>query len=73
MSRKTILLAEKLGVPVVIDFSGCPGDSVHSPSYPNWVTCPWPPDYLETLRLAVGGSGTPYLDQAGASSPPITA
>src|SRR5579862_5024667 len=25
-SRKTILLAEKLGVPVVIDFSGCPGD-----------------------------------------------
>ena len=27
ISRKTILLAEKLGVPVVIDFSGCPGDS----------------------------------------------
>ena len=26
-SRKTILLAEKLGVPVVVDFSGCPGDS----------------------------------------------
>ncbi len=26
ISRKTILLAEKLGVPVVIDFSGCPGD-----------------------------------------------
>ena len=25
-SRKTIQLAEKLGVPVVIDFSGCPGD-----------------------------------------------
>src|ERR1022692_3557396 len=26
-NRRTILLAEKLGVPVVIDFSGCPGDS----------------------------------------------
>src|ERR1700674_3477473 len=26
-SRNTILLAEKLGVPVVIDFSGCPGAS----------------------------------------------
>src|SRR5271157_1411588 len=26
-SRKTILLAEKLGVKTVIDFSGCPGDS----------------------------------------------
>ena len=27
VSRKTVLLAEKLGVPVVIDFRGCPGDS----------------------------------------------
>src|SRR5579884_1720422 len=27
VSRKTILLAQKLGVPVVVDFSGCPGDS----------------------------------------------
>jgi len=38
-SRKTVLLAEKLGVPVVIDFSGCPGDSDKA-KYPNWVTCP---------------------------------
>src|SRR3984893_2282275 len=28
VSRKTILLAEKLGVPVVVDFSGCPGGSL---------------------------------------------
>src|SRR5205814_386773 len=27
VSRKTILLAQKLGVKTVIDFSGCPGDS----------------------------------------------
>jgi sugar phosphate isomerase/epimerase len=47
-SRKTILLAEKLGVPVVIDFSGCPGDSDKA-KYPNWVTCPWPPEYLDVL------------------------
>jgi sugar phosphate isomerase/epimerase len=46
INRKTILLAEKLGVPVVVDFSGCPGDSPHSTA-PNWVTCPWPPDYLD--------------------------
>src|SRR5438094_3446115 len=26
VSKRTILLAEKLSVPVVIDFSGCPGD-----------------------------------------------
>src|SRR3979411_1000055 len=31
--RKTIQLAEKLEVPVVIDFSGCPGDSDKS-KYP---------------------------------------
>src|SRR5271168_1124567 len=30
VSRRTILLAEKLGVPVVVDFSGCPGDSLQS-------------------------------------------
>jgi len=49
VSRKTILLAEKLGVPVVVDFSGCPGDSPAAKA-PNWVTCPWPPEYLEMLR-----------------------
>jgi sugar phosphate isomerase/epimerase len=48
VNRRSILLAEKLGVPVVIDFSGCPGDSDGS-KYPNWVTCPWPPDFLDVL------------------------
>ncbi len=48
VSRKTILLAEKLGVPVMVDFSGCPGDSPNATA-PNWVTCPWPPDYLKVL------------------------
>ena len=48
VNKKTILLAEKLGVPVVIDFSGCPGDSDNA-KYPNWVTCPWPPDFLDLL------------------------
>ena len=45
----TIRLAEKLGVKVVIDFSGCPGESDDAKK-PNWVTCPWPPDYLEILE-----------------------
>jgi len=48
-SRRTILLAEKLGVQTVIDFSGCPGDSDHA-RFPNWVTCPWPPDFSELLK-----------------------
>jgi sugar phosphate isomerase/epimerase len=47
-SRKTILLAEKLGVSTMVDFSGCPGDSPNATA-PNWVTCPWPPDYRKVL------------------------
>jgi len=49
VNRRTILLAEKLGVSAVVDFSGCPGDSANA-KRPNWVTCPWPPDYLEILE-----------------------
>jgi sugar phosphate isomerase/epimerase len=59
VSRKTILLAEKLGVPVVNDFSGCPGDSETS-KRPNWVTCAWPPDYLETLDWQWNEKVIPY-------------
>ncbi len=59
VSRKTIRLAEKLGVPVVIDFSGCPGDSPKSTG-PNWVTCPWPPDYLEILKWQWDEVVAPY-------------
>ena len=46
--EKTILLAEKLGIERVCGFSGCPGDSPNS-LYPNWVTCPWPDDFLQIL------------------------
>ena len=59
VSRKTILLAEKLGVPVVVDFSGCPGDSADA-KYPNWVTCPWPPEYLDLLRWQWEEIAAPY-------------
>ena len=58
-ARQTIRLAEKLGVPVVIDFSGCPGDSDHA-KYPNWVTCPWPPEYLDVLDWQWEKKVTPY-------------
>ena len=59
VSKKTIRLAEKLGVPVVVDFSGCPGDSPNA-KYPNWVTCPWPPEYLEVLAWQWDKVVTPY-------------
>ena len=59
VNRRTILLAEKLGVPVVIDFSGCPGDSDKA-KFPNWVTCPWPPDYLDLLAWQWDKKVAPY-------------
>jgi sugar phosphate isomerase/epimerase len=49
----------ELGVSVVVDFSGCPGDSAQSTS-PNRVTCPWPPDYLEVLDWQWNEVVTPY-------------
>jgi sugar phosphate isomerase/epimerase len=58
-SRRTIRLAEKLEVPVVIDFSGCPGDSDKA-KYPNWVTCPWPPEYLDVLAWQWEKKVEPY-------------
>ena len=59
INRKTILLAEKLGIQVVVDFSGCPGDSPKAKA-PNWITCPWPPEYLEVLDWQWSEVVTPY-------------
>ena len=58
-SKRTVRLAEKLGVSVVIDFSGCPGDSDKA-KYPNWVTCPWPPEYLDVLAWQWERKVIPY-------------
>jgi sugar phosphate isomerase/epimerase len=58
-NRKSILLAEKLGVKTVIDFSGCPGDS-DSSKLPNWSPTPWPPDYLEILKWQWEKKVIPY-------------
>jgi len=63
-SRKTILLAEKLGVKTVVDFSGCPGDSPNA-KFPNWVTCPWPPDFLDILNWQWDEVVTPYWKAHG--------
>lgn len=43
-----VRLAPKLGTDVVINFSGCPGGSPKD-TMPNWVTCPWPPEYSAIL------------------------
>jgi sugar phosphate isomerase/epimerase len=45
----TIKLASLLKVRTIIDFSGCPGSDPKA-TRPSWVTCPWPPDYLDALE-----------------------
>ena len=63
--RNAVLLAEKLSVDTVITFSGCPGDSDGS-KYPNWVTCPWPEDFLKILDWQWNEKLIPYWREAGA-------
>ena len=41
-----------------------PGDSP-SASKPNWVTCPWPPDFLDILEWQWNEVATPYWRDAG--------
>jgi sugar phosphate isomerase/epimerase len=57
--RRTIALAEQLGVPIVNAFSGCPGDS-DTGRFPNWVTCAWPPEFLELLDWQWRDKVIPY-------------
>ena len=63
--RNAVLLAEKLGVDTVITFSGCPGDH-EGAKYPNWVTCPWPEDFLAILDWQWNEKVIPYWQEAGA-------
>jgi len=57
--HKSIRLANLLEVPVVNTFSGlpagAPGDTM-----PNWVTCPWPPHFLEILDYQWNEVAIPY-------------
>jgi sugar phosphate isomerase/epimerase len=61
--RKTVVLAEILEVPVVVTFSGCPGDS-DTARHPNWVTCPWPPEFLDILDWQWEKKIFPYWREA---------
>lgn len=62
--RKSVRLAQLLEVPVVNCFSGAPGGSPED-STPNWVTCAWPPYYLEMLKYQWEEVGIPYWQAAG--------
>jgi sugar phosphate isomerase/epimerase len=57
--RRTVELAERLEVPVVNAFSGCPGDHPGA-KYPNWVTCAWPDDFSKVLSWQWEEKVIPY-------------
>jgi sugar phosphate isomerase/epimerase len=61
--RKTVRLAGMMEVPVVVTFSGCPGDS-DAARQPNWVTCPWPPYFLDVLDWQWEKKVVPYWRDA---------
>jgi sugar phosphate isomerase/epimerase len=65
--RRTLELANELGVGTVIGFSGCPGDGPGA-SQPNWVTCAWPPEYLEVLEWQWNERALPYWSEQAAAA-----
>ncbi|MBE6640382.1 MAG: sugar phosphate isomerase/epimerase [Ruminococcaceae bacterium] len=58
-------IAAALEVDTVVCFSGCPGDCEESKN-PNWVTCAWPPDYLEILEWQWNEVLIPYWKKTAA-------
>jgi sugar phosphate isomerase/epimerase len=57
--RATVELAQRLEVDVVVAFSGCPGDHPEA-RRPNWIVCPWPPDFSEALAWQWDQRVLPY-------------
>jgi sugar phosphate isomerase/epimerase len=63
--RRCVRLAQRLGVEVVTTFSGCPGGAPGD-KHPNWVTCPWPPEFLDILNYQWERVVIPYWSKTTA-------
>jgi sugar phosphate isomerase/epimerase len=61
--RKTVLLAERMDVKVIVGFSGCPGGTA-ADTQPNWITYRWPPEYNEMLQWQWKEKVIPYWKEA---------
>jgi len=61
--RRTVLLAERLGVKVIVGFSGCPGGAPGDKT-PAWVTYTWPPEHAKALEWQWKEKVIPYWEQA---------
>lgn len=62
--EQTVEVAERLGVRVVILFSGCPGDGPEA-RRPNWVTSAYPPEFQDILHWQWSERIIPYWQRAG--------
>jgi sugar phosphate isomerase/epimerase len=61
--RRTVRLAQLLEVPVINTFSGLPAGAAGD-TCPNWVTCPWPPHFLDMLDYQWNQVAIPYWKEA---------
>src|SRR5450432_1019048 len=61
--KRTVLLAEKLGVKVIVGFSGCPGGTA-TDTQPNWITYRWPPEYAQMQDWQWKEKVVPYWKEA---------
>jgi sugar phosphate isomerase/epimerase len=61
--RRTVLLAERLGVEVIVGFSGCPGGNA-TDTMPNWATYRWPPEFAQILDWQWKERVIPYWKEA---------
>ena len=61
--RRTVLLAEKLDVKVIVGFSGCPGANP-TDANPNWITYRWPPEYAAAQDWQWKEKLIPYWKEA---------
>lgn len=60
---RTLELAQVFDVKTVVTFSGCPGDGAGG-MRPNWVTCPWPPEFSDILDYQWNEVLIPYWQGA---------
>jgi sugar phosphate isomerase/epimerase len=63
--HRTVLLAERLGVEVIVGFSGCPGGTP-TDTMPNWITYRWPDEYAQMLDWQWKVKLIPYWKSAAA-------
>ena len=61
--KAACVLAGQIGIDRIVTFSGCPGSDPGA-NQPSWVTCAWPPEYLDVLDYQWNEVLIPYWKEA---------